>query len=143
MIALLIGVTMGIIQSRNKDRILDHVGTAYTVFVNAVPPLVSYSLVLAFGANVLKLPALYSTRNVGRSSILPIICLALTSIAHYALWTRRYMVDELNKDYIKLARIKGMSSKDIMVKHVLKMHLFPWCSIFLRPSFLPSVVLSW
>ena len=56
-IALLIGVTMGIIQSRNKDRILDHVGTAYTVFVNAVPPLVSYSLVLAFGANVLHLPA--------------------------------------------------------------------------------------
>ena len=106
MIALLIGVTMGIIQSRNKDRMLDHVGTAYTVFVNAVPPLVSYSLVLAFGANLLNLPALYSTRNATRSSILPIVCLALTSIAHYALWTRRYMVDELNKDYIKLARIK-------------------------------------
>ena len=30
------------------------------------------------------------------------------------------MVDELNKDYIKLAKIKGMSSKNIMVKHVLK-----------------------
>lgn len=124
-IALLIGVTMGIIQSRNKDRMLDHVGTAYTVFVNAVPPLVSYSLVLAFGANLLNLPALYSTRNATRSSILPIVCLALTSIAHYALWTRRYMVDELNKDYIKLARIKGMSSKNIMVKHVLKNAFVP------------------
>ena len=64
---------MGIIQSRNKDRMLDHVGTAYTVFVNAVPPLVSYSLVLAFGANLLNLPALYSTRNATRSSILPIV----------------------------------------------------------------------
>ena len=130
-IALLIGVTMGIIQSRNKDRILDHVGTAYTVFVNAVPPLVSYSLVLAFGANVLHLPALYS-------SILPIVCLALTSIAHYALWTRRYMVDELNKDYIKLARIKGMSSKNIMVKHVLKNAFVPLVQ-YIPASFLLTI----
>ena len=32
-IALFIGVLMGVIQARNKDRILDHVGTAYTIFV--------------------------------------------------------------------------------------------------------------
>ena len=137
-IALLIGVTMGIIQSRNKDRMLDHVGTAYTVFVNAVPPLVSYSLVLAFGANLLNLPALYSTRNATRSSILRIVCLALTSIAHYALWTRRYMVDELNKDYIKLARIKGMSSKNIMVKHVLKNAFVPLVQ-YIPASFLLTI----
>ena len=118
-IALLIGVTMGIIQSRNKDRMLDHVGTAYTVFVNAVP-------------------ALYSTRNATRSSILPIVCLALTSIAHYALWTRRYMVDELNKDYIKLARIKGMSSKNIMVKHVLKNAFVPLVQ-YIPASFLLTI----
>ena len=104
---------------------MDHVGTVYTVFVNSVPPLVSYSLVLAFGARILKLPSLYSNRNPGPSSILPIACLALTSIAHYALWTRRYMVDESTKDYIKLARIKGMSSQSIMVKHVLKNAFVP------------------
>ena len=39
--------------------------------------------------------------------------------------TRRYMVDELNKDYIKLARIKGMSSQQIMLKHVLKNAFVP------------------
>ena len=102
-IALFVGVFIGIIQTLNKDRLLDHVGTAYTVFVNAVPSLVSYSLVLVFGSKVLGLPPLYSTRNPGESSILPIVCLALASIASYALWTRRYMVDELNKDYIRLA----------------------------------------
>ena len=137
-IALVIGVFMGIIQSRNKDRFLDHIGTAYTIFVNAVPPLVSYSLVLAFGANVLGFPSLYSTRNVGRSSVLPIICLALASIAHYALWTRRYMVDELNKDYIKLAKIKGMSSKSIMVKHVLKNAFVPLVQ-YVPASFLLTI----
>ena len=124
-IALLVGVIIGVIQTLNKDRLLDHVGTAYTVFVNAVPSLVSYSLVLVFGSKVLGLPPLYSTRNVSQSSILPIVCLALASIASYALWTRRYMVDELNKDYIRLARVKGMSSGAIMVKHVFKNAFVP------------------
>lgn len=124
-IALIVGVFIGIIQTLNKDRLLDHVGTAYTVFVNAVPSLVSYSLVLVFGSKVLGLPQLYSTRNVSQSSILPIVCLALASIASYALWTRRYMVDELNKDYIRLARVKGMSSGSIMVKHVFKNAFVP------------------
>lgn len=124
-IALFVGVFIGIIQTLNKDRLLDHVGTAYTVFVNAVPSLISYSLVLVFGSKVLGLPPLYSTRNPGESSILPIVCLALASIASYALWTRRYMVDELNKDYIRLARVKGMSSGSIMVKHVFKNAFVP------------------
>ena len=35
------------------------------------------------------------------------------------------MVDESTKDYIKLARIKGMSSQSIMVKHVLKNAFVP------------------
>lgn len=124
-ISLIVGVFIGIIQTINKDRILDHIGTGYTIFVNAVPSLVSYSLVLVFGSTVLGLPALYSTRNPGPSSILPTVCLALSSIAHYALWTRRYMVDELNKDYIKLARIKGVSFKNIMVHHVFKNAFVP------------------
>lgn len=124
-IALICGVTLGIIQTLNKDKLLDHIGTAFTIFVNAVPSLVSYSLILVFGSKVLGLPSLYSTRNPAGSSILPIACLALASTASYALWTRRYMVDELNKDYIKLARIKGMSSRDIMTKHVFKNAFVP------------------
>ena len=101
-ISLVVGVLMGIIQTAFKDKLLDWIGTAYTVFVNAVPSLVSYSLVLVFGSKYLGFPTLYSTRNVGPSSVLPIVCLSLASIAGYALWTRRYMVDELTRDYIKL-----------------------------------------
>ena len=89
----------------------DHIGTVYTIYVNSVPSLVSYSLVLIFGSRVLGLPSMYSTRNPGPSSILPIVCLSMGSIAWYALWTRRYMIDELNKDYIKLARVIGMVTK--------------------------------
>ena len=124
-ISMVVGVLIGIIQTRYKDKVPDHIGTVYTIFVNSVPSLVSYSLVLIFGSRVLGLPSMYSTRNPGPSSILPIVCLSMGSIAWYALWTRRYMIDELNKDYIKLARVKGMETKKIMVSHVLRNAFVP------------------
>ena len=124
-ISLVLGVILGILQTVFKDKLVDHLGTVYTVFVNAVPPLVSYSLLLVFGSKVLGLPALYSTRNVGPSSILPVACLSLASIAGYALWTRRYMVDELTRDYIKLAKVKGLNTREIMISHVLRNAMVP------------------
>lgn len=124
-ISVVIGVPLGILQTSFKDRVPDHIVTVYTIFVNAVPSLVTYPLILIFGSRVLGLPSMYSTRNPGPSSILPIVCLSLGSIAWYALWVRRYMIDELNKDYIKLARVKGLSSRSIMVKHVLRNAFVP------------------
>lgn len=136
LISMVVGVLIGILQARHKDRIPDHIGTAYTIFVNAVPALVSYSLVLIFGSRVLGLPSMYSTRNPGPSSILPLVCLSMGSIAWWALWTRRYMIDEINKDYIKLARVKGMSTKKIMMRHVLRNAFVPLA------QYLPASLLS-
>ena len=138
-ISLIIGVAMGILQTLFKDKLVDHIGTVYTVLVNAVPSLVMYSLVLVIGSRVFGLPSTYSTRvNTGLSSIMPIICMSLSSIAGYALWTRRYMVDELNKDYIKLARVKGLSQGQIMVKHVLRNAFVPLAQ-YLPASFLLTI----
>ena len=36
------------------------------------------------------------------------------------MWTRRYMMDQINSDYVKLARAKGLNDKQIMVRHVLR-----------------------
>jgi len=124
-ISLLLGVPMGILQAKYKNGAFDNAGTVYTIFVNAVPSLVSYSLVLVLGVKVFGLPSMYSTRQALRSSIMPVICLALGSIASYALWMRRYMIDELTKDYIKLAKIKGLSSRTIMFRHVLRNAFVP------------------
>lgn len=137
-ISLVLGILLGILQTVFKEHLIDHIGTAYTVFVNAVPPLVYYSLVLVFGSKVLGLPALYSTRNPGPSSTLPIVCLSLASIAGYALWTRRYMVDELTRDYIKLAKVKGLNTREIMVGHVLRNAMVPMVQ-YIPAAFLETI----
>lgn len=136
-ISLILGVGLGVQQARKKGKIVDGLGTVYTVFVNAVPPLVTYSLLLAFGSRVLKLPSLYS-KTKPLSMILPIVSMSLLSIAGYALWTRRYMVDELNKDYIKLARAKGLPYSSIMTKHVLRNAFVPLAQ-YLPASFLLTI----
>ena len=124
-ISLALGVVLGILQARYKGGILDNLGTAYTVLVNAVPSLVLYSLILFFGARAFGLPSLYSARKPGPSMILPIVCQAVGSTAGYMLWMRRYMVDELNKEYIRLAKLKGLSTRTVMFRHVMKNAFVP------------------
>ena len=59
------------------------------------------------------------------SWILPIISLSLSSIAWYALWLRRFMVDEENMDYVKFATVKGLSKKQVLKKHVFRNAIIP------------------
>ena len=51
--------------------------------------------------------------------------MSLGNIAYYAMWLRRYMVDELNKDYVKLARAKGVSTRRITMRHVFRNAFVP------------------
>ena len=136
-IGLVIGVCLGIVQARNKGKLLDSLGTAYIVFINSVPPLVYYFFVWVYVTRWLGLP-LRLRLGEYESYIMPILALSLTSIAGYALWIRRYMVDELNKDYIKLARAKGLPYKNIMYKHVLRNAFVPMVQ-YIPTSFLLTV----
>ncbi len=126
-ISLVLGVVFGVLQARQKDGLFDHIGTGFTVLVNAVPHLVIYTLIMIGGASIFGLPMRYDATadNPGLTKVLPVICLSIGSIAGYMLWTRRYMVDELNKDYIRLAKLKGLSDRKVMFRHVLKNAFVP------------------
>ncbi len=126
-ISLVLGVAFGVLQARYKDGLADHIGTGYTVVVNAVPHLVIYTVIMIAGATFLGLPMRYDAMaaNPGLTKVLPVICLSIGSTAGYMLWTRRYMVDELNKDYIRLAKLKGLSDRKVMFRHVLKNAFVP------------------
>ena len=57
--------------------------------------------------------------------ILPIISLALPSIANLMKWGRRYMIDQMNSDYVKFARSGGLTEGEIFTKHILKNAAIP------------------
>jgi oligopeptide transport system permease protein len=57
--------------------------------------------------------------------VLPIVSLALPQIANLMKWLRRYMIDQMNSDYVKFARSGGLGEGEIFTKHVLKNAIIP------------------
>lgn len=133
-ISLVAGLSLGVLMARSKNKLWDKIGNGYVVFINAVPAAVYYLFLQLYVTDMLKLPILFN-KSEPASWILPVISMSLGSTAGYAMWMRRYMVDELNKDYIKLARAKGLSNKVIMVKHVLRNAFVPMA------QYLPASIL--
>lgn len=133
-ISLFVGVTLGIAMATNKSKFWDKLGTGYVVFIRAVPAAVYFLFLQIYVTGVFKLPMLFDI-DKPKTWILPAISMSLGGIASYAMWMRRYMVDELNKDYVKLARAKGLRSKSIMVKHVFRNAFVPMA------QYLPASIL--
>lgn len=133
-LSLTLGLAMGVRQARDKGRLWDKFGTGYVVFIHAVPAAVYLLFIQIYVTQITRLPILFDRDNPV-SWILPAISMSLGGVAGYAMWMRRYMVDELNKDYIRLARAKGMSSTAIMVKHVMRNAFVPMA------QYLPTSVL--
>ena len=127
-LSLVIGIPLGILMARFKGKLVDALGTSYVVLIRAVPAAVCFIFLQLYGSAFFKIPMLF---NVSRPSswVLPVVCMALGNIANYAMWMRRYMVDELNKDYIKLARAKGMKNSVIMSRHVMRNAFVPMAQL--------------
>ena len=111
--------------TRTRWKLWDKFGTIFIVIIQAVPSA-AYHILIQFAGSQgpLKLPMLFS-QNDPRSYILPIPSLSIGNIAYYAMWLRRYMVDESNKDYIRLARAKGLPGSAISRRHVFRNAMVP------------------
>lgn len=124
--AYILGLPIGLLMARFKDGILDKIGTVYIMFIIAVPSLAYIFLFKAIGGSVFKLPTLFNIdSNDKLMYVLPIISLALPSIANLMKWMRRYMIDQMNSDYVKFARSGGLSETEIFTKHVWKNAAIP------------------
>ena len=123
-LSLLMGIPLGTAMARNMGKFWDKIGRMYIVFINAVPAAVYYIFIQMYGTSALGISMLFDL-NDPVTWILPVFSMALGNTAYYAMWLRRYMVDELNKDYVRLARAKGVSGQNIMMKHVFRNAFVP------------------
>ncbi len=126
-IALILGLPLGIYMaksSRTKWKIGDRLGTVFVVVIQAVPSAIYHLLIQFYGS---KLPGTDMFFHPDRplTWILPIFSLSLGNIAYYAMWLRRYMVDESNKDYVRLARAKGVDAAAISRRHIFRNAFVP------------------
>ena len=122
-----LGLPLGLLMARRKDKLADKLGMVYIIFIIAVPSLAYIYLFRYLMTSAFDLPSVFTTYGPGdgRSWILPIISLALPSIASLMLWTRRYVVDQMNSDYVKFAKAKGLNQGEIFRGHIFKNAIIP------------------
>lgn len=124
-LAYLLGIPLGILMARRKDKLIDKLGTLYIVFLIAVPSLAYIFLFKAIGGK-LGLPTTFDMESTSKLMfVMPIISLALPSVANLMKWLRRYMIDQMNSDYVKFARSGGLTEGEIFTKHILKNAAIP------------------
>lgn len=124
-LAYLLAIPLGTIMALKKDKLIDKIGTVYIIFIIAVPSLAYIFLFKAVGGS-LGLPGTFDMTNpTWLMYVLPIVSLALPSIANLMKWLRRYMIDQMNSDYVKFARAGGLSETEIFSKHILKNAIIP------------------
>ena len=123
-LAVSLGIPLGGAMARSKSKFWDRFGTVFIVLVNAIPAAVYYIFIQSYGSSALNISMLFD-RSRALSWVLPVFSMSLGNTAYYAMWLRRYMLDELNKDYVKLARAKGVTSRRITMRHVFRNAFVP------------------
>ncbi len=124
-LAYCVGLPIGILMARKKDKLLDKIGTCYIIFIIACPSLAYIFMVQALG-RAAGLPHYFDLmKETPLMYILPIVSLAMPSIANLMKWLRRYMIDQMNSDYVKFARSGGLTEGEIFRKHIFKNAAIP------------------
>ncbi|MBV8533167.1 MAG: ABC transporter permease subunit [Verrucomicrobia bacterium] len=137
-IALIIGVTAGVVAAANKNKLWDYFPMSLSMLGICLPTFVlGPILALVFGL-VLKLAPVsgwYGLNYVPfHPMIMPAVTLGLFYAAYIARLTRGGMLDILSQDFIRTARAKGVPDHEILLKHALRGGLLPVVA-FLGPAF--------
>ena len=144
LLALLIGVPMGVYTGLHRDSWLSHALLTISLMGISLPTFViGLLLIVVFGVILLLLPTygrggvvelgFWSTSLLTvdgwRSILMPAVTLALFQLALIMRLVRAEMLEVLRTDYIKFARARGLSNRAIHYGHALKNTLVPVITI--------------
>ena len=123
-LSIIVGVPIGILSAVKRDTIFDHFGKLFAVIGIAAPSFwVAIMGILLFGAILGWLP------TFGRGGldhlILPACVLGWASMAGMVRLSRSSMLEVLDSEYVKFARIKGLKESLVIWKHALKNAVIP------------------
>lgn len=126
-LSYLISIPIGAFLSRKSGEWIDRFGLVVISMLIALPSLSVIYFDRLLGNTLFGLPNSFTDLGAHdvRSYILPAIIIALISVPSLALWIRRYMTDQRSLDYVKFARAKGLSEREISSKHVMKNAMIP------------------
>jgi len=122
--AILLGFALGILAALNRDRVVDHAVAGLSILGQVVPGFwLGLMLVLLFAVHWRIFPV--SGSGDLAHLVLPAITLALPTLGRMARLVRAGMLEVLNSDYIRTARAKGLTERQVLLGHAAKNALLP------------------
>jgi ABC-type dipeptide/oligopeptide/nickel transport system permease component len=148
-IGLLIGIPLGIWSALKAGHWQDVMVTMVSIRLAAMPAFwLGPVLMLVFAVWLGWLPV--SGMGSPASIILPAVTLGLGLSAILTRMTRTSLLEVLNEDYIRTARAKGLSERQVLLKHALRAALLPLVTIvglqmgsLLAGAVITETIFSW
>ena len=135
-VGVVIALPIGIYSAYKQYSVFDQTGTFISMIGYSVPPFFSGVLVIViFSVTLGWFPSIYDTTLVVndwdsfvqqlKQMIMPVMVLALQTTAQLSRFMRASMLDNLNQDYVRTARAKGLSESVVVMIHVLRNSMIP------------------
>jgi oligopeptide transport system permease protein len=124
-LALVVGIVSGTIAALRQNSRLDYSSMAAAMVGISIPNFVlGPLLVMVFSLTLFWLPP---ARWEGFSTnlIMPVLTLSAVYMAYIARLTRSGMLEVLRSNYIRTARAKGLSDRQVLIRHALRGGLLP------------------
>ena len=149
LLSVVIGIPLGIVSALKRDSLLDTFGKFFAILGIATPNFwIAIMLILLFGAYLGWLPT-YGRGGV-EHFVLPAFVLGWSAMAGMVRLGRSSMLDVLDSEYVKFARVKGLHERLVVWKHALKNAVIPLLTFggltlagLLNGSVAVEVVFAW
>lgn len=135
-VGVLIAVPIGVISAYRQYSWFDQIGTFISMVGYSVPTFFTgVLLIVIFSVQLGWFPSIYDTTLVVnswetflqqvRQMVMPVFVLALYNAAQISRFMRASMLDNLNQDYVRTARAKGLGERVVVLRHVLRNSMIP------------------
>ena len=149
LLGILLGVPLGILSAVKRGSIFDKVGKLFAVVGMAVPQFwLAIMLILLFGATLKWLPT-YGKGDLSHL-VLPALALGMSLAAAYMRLARSSMLEVLDSEYVRFARIKGLRERQVIWKHAARNAVNPLLTFgglslagLLNGSIVVEVIFAW
>jgi oligopeptide transport system permease protein len=126
LLALAVGITFGTLAALKQNSRLDYASMGLAMLGISMPNFVlGPILVLVFSLSLYWLPPARWGGFPSWSVLLPVLTLSAVYMAYIARLTRAGMLEVLRSDYIRTARAKGLTERQVVMRHALRGGLLP------------------
>lgn len=141
-LSLIIGVALGVYSAARQYKFSDRAITGYSYLVYIIPAPVGYFLVQlaavainqAAGERIFFVtgisspnvePGLASFIDMMAHYLVPTFCITIMSWGGYQIAQRQYLLDNVNADFVRTARAKGLTRNQAITRHALRVSFIP------------------